>query len=89
MSLSLALERGLGEAPADVVALPFVFFELPFSFTVDFFGWEGGAGNVEDVFAGLGVLDWGGYEGRGAGPFGLDSMKTGGASLLMVGDGGT
>lgn len=55
MSLSLALENGLGDAAADVFALPFVFFVLPFS--VAFFGWEGAAGKVEVVFAGLCVLE--------------------------------
>lgn len=95
ISLSLGLENGLGEAAADVVALPFVFFELPFSFATTFLDWEGTFGNAEVAVAGFSVLeivDWsGGFgtEANGAVGFGLDSMTTEGASLLTVGDDGT
>jgi hypothetical protein len=93
--LSLALEKGLGEAAADVVALPFTFFELPFSLTVVFFDWEGATGNDEDADVEswvVEIVDWaGGFgtEDNGAEGFGLDSMTTEGASLFTVGDGGT
>jgi hypothetical protein len=58
MSLSLALENGFGEAAADVVALPLVFFEFGpgcarlFSFAVAFFDWEGTTGKAEGAVAG-------------------------------------
>jgi hypothetical protein len=58
--LSLLLENGLGEAAADVVALPFVFFEVVgpgivklFSDVIALCDWEGAFGNAEFVIAGL------------------------------------
>jgi hypothetical protein len=58
ISLSLPLENGLGEAAAEVVALPLVFFEFVpgcarvFSFAIAFFDWEGATGNAEVVVVG-------------------------------------
>lgn len=94
MSLSLAL--GLGEAAADVVALPFAFFVLPevvkpFSFAITFFDWFGKAEVTEVEVCVFELVDWlGGLGSVGsvAEAFGLESMTTEGASLFTVGEDG-